>query len=401
VSVPNDGFVQRLDIEPTGGGILDGLTFGVKDLIDVAGTVTGCGNPTWAAEQVPAVVHAVAVEVLLGSGARCAGKTVTDEFAFSLVGENDFYGTPENPRAPGRIPGGSSSGSASAVAAGLVDFALGTDTAGSVRVPAANCGIVGLRPTWGRLAMAGIQPLAPSFDTLGFLARDAGVLAKVQDCYWPPERESREIKRVLMLREAWELADPEIQVARELITSQLRQAGLEVETIGLASLAEGELAEDMMAWKRVFSDAQWPEVWSTYGSWISAHGSIMGEKIAQNFTNVRTADRTHLAEASRRREETRQRVRAFLTQGIAIGLPTIPCPPPWRGEVDYDRLGSGYLPRTICLNAIAGIAGVPQISLPCSTASGLPMGFSLIGAAGSDRRLVELAKSARSIPRSA
>src|SRR4029077_4269094 len=124
-------------------------------------------------------VHAVCVEQLLAAGAHCVGKTVTDELAFSLIGENHFYGTPLNPAAPGRVPGGSSSGSASAVACGLADFALGTDTGGSVRVPASNCGLFGLRPSPGMISVAGVMPFAPTFDTVVVLTRDADVLARV------------------------------------------------------------------------------------------------------------------------------------------------------------------------------------------------------------------------------
>jgi len=197
-------------LEPTNSGALDGLNFAVKDLFDLAGTVTGCGNPTWAATHFPAVAHAVVVECLLQAGARCVGKTLTDEFAFSLVGENHFYGTPPNPKAPDRVPGGSSCGSASVVAAGLADFALGTDTAGSVRVPAANCGIPGLRPTWGRISVAGVQPLAPSFDTVGFFAGDLEVLARVAGVLLPSDVAPPPIRRVLMLEQGWNIADPEI-----------------------------------------------------------------------------------------------------------------------------------------------------------------------------------------------
>jgi amidase len=135
-----NAFVEYVEVEPTGSGSLDGLSFAVKDLIDIGGHETGCGNPTWRGTHPPASVNAVCVEQLLDAGARCVGKTVSDELAFSLLGENHFYGTPLNPKAPDRIPGGSSSGSASAVACGLVDFALGTDTGGSIRVPANNCG---------------------------------------------------------------------------------------------------------------------------------------------------------------------------------------------------------------------------------------------------------------------
>ena len=148
-SKESGAFVEEFSLPPTGEGPLAGLRFAVKDLIDVAGHRTGCGNPTWLATHPPATVHAVCVEQLLAAGAHCAGKTVTDEVAFSLLGQNHFYGTPLNPAAPDRVPGGSSSGSASAVACGLVDFALGTDTGGSVRVPASNCGVWGWRPTHG------------------------------------------------------------------------------------------------------------------------------------------------------------------------------------------------------------------------------------------------------------
>src|SRR6185437_5314020 len=152
--------------------------FAVKDTIDIAGFKTGCGNPRWRDSHPAAAVHAVCVEQLLLAGARCVGKTISDELAFSLLGENYFSGTPLNPKAPDRVPGGSSSGSASAVACGLVDFALGTDTGGSVRVPASNCGIWGIRTTHGRVSVAGVNPLSPTFDTVGILAKDADVLSR-------------------------------------------------------------------------------------------------------------------------------------------------------------------------------------------------------------------------------
>src|SRR5215211_651140 len=175
----SNAFVTTFDLPPTGSGPLDGLRFAVKDTIDLAGLKTGCGNPTWRDSHPAAVVHAVCVEQLLSAGARCVGKTISDELAFSLLGENHFYGTPLNPRAPDRVPGGSSSGSASAVACGLVDFALGTDTGGSTRVPANNCGVWGLRPSHGFISVAGVNPFAPTFDTVGILASSAEVLACV------------------------------------------------------------------------------------------------------------------------------------------------------------------------------------------------------------------------------
>src|SRR5947199_6802555 len=168
----SSAFLTTFELPPTGSGMLDGLCFAVKDLIDVAGWKTGCGNPTWRDSHPPAMAHAVCVEQLLRAGARCVGKTICDELAFSLLGENHFYGTPLNARAPDRVPGGSSSGSASAVAAGLCDTALGTDTGGSVRVPASFCGLYGIRPTHGRIDMSGVMPQAPRTGTTRWFARD-------------------------------------------------------------------------------------------------------------------------------------------------------------------------------------------------------------------------------------
>src|SRR5207302_1788453 len=169
----------RVHIEGRPGGPLSGLTFAAKDLFDVAGHPTGGGNPDWARSNPVPTRHAWAVQRLLDAGATLIGKTITDEVSLGIVGENAFYGTPLNSRAPDRVPGGSSSGSAAAVAAGLCDTALGTDTGGSVRVPASFCGLYGIRPTHGRLDLSGMMSQAPSSDTTGWFARDAETFARV------------------------------------------------------------------------------------------------------------------------------------------------------------------------------------------------------------------------------
>ena len=180
-SDPVHAFVDYPDVPVPNAAIgpLAGLTFAVKDIFDVAGYVTGCGSPEKRADDPPAATTAPAVQELLDAGARFAGKTHTAEIAFSLDGRNEHDGTPLNPAAPGRVPGGSSSGSAAAVAAGLVDFALGSDTGGSVRGPASFCGIVGMRPTYGRIDIAGAMPLAATLDTVGWFARSMDVFERV------------------------------------------------------------------------------------------------------------------------------------------------------------------------------------------------------------------------------
>src|SRR5437764_3737377 len=203
----SNAFVTTFDLSPTESGPLDGLRFAVKDTIDVAGFKTGCGNPTWRDSHPAAVVHAVCVEELLHAGARCIGKTISDELAFSLLGENHFYGTPLNAHAPDRVPGGSSSGSASAVACGLVDFALGTDTGGSVRVPASNCGIWGFRPSHGLISVAGVMPFAPTLDTVGIFTRSGALLEQVASVLLAteavPQTSTAEIGAIHLVREAF------------------------------------------------------------------------------------------------------------------------------------------------------------------------------------------------------
>src|SRR5438874_12092609 len=220
----SNAFVTTFDLPPTGSGSLDGLCFAVKDVIDVAGCKTGCGNPTWRDSHPTAVAHAVCVEQLLRAGASCVGKAICDELAFSLLGENYFDGTPLNPRAPDRVPGGSSSGSASAVACDLVEFALGTDTAGSTRVPASNCGIWGFRPSHDFVSVAGVTPLAPSFDTVSVLAQSADVLEKVGLVLLPGTPASpNKPTTIHLIREAFALADSDVQQALSKPLRRLRE----------------------------------------------------------------------------------------------------------------------------------------------------------------------------------
>src|SRR5215210_9424030 len=207
-------FVETIELGSIASGPLDGLNFAVKDLIDIGSHKTGCGNPSWRDTHPVATANAVCVEQLLSAGTRCVGKTVCDELAFSLIGENYFYGTPLNPKAPDRVPGGSSSGSASAVACGLADFALGTDTGGSVRVPASNCGIWGLRPSHGFISVAGVNPFAPTFDTVGILAGSAEALAGVASVLLVCEDiQGEEPGTIHLLEEACSIADPDVRRA--------------------------------------------------------------------------------------------------------------------------------------------------------------------------------------------
>ena len=310
----SNAFVTTFDLSPTGSGPLDGLRFAVKDTIDVAGFKTGCGNPTWRDSHPAAVVHAVCVEQLLLAGARCVGKTICDELAFSLLGENHFYGTPLNARAPDRVPGGSSSGSASAVACGLVDFALGTDTGGSTRVPASNCGIWGFRPSHDFISVAGVNPLAPSFDTVGVLAQSADVLAKVGLVLLAgvPVSASKPAT-IHLIREAFALADADVQQALSEPVRRLREIfGDAVRESSLQELVGDDAGGSFATWADTFCVIQWAEIESCLGAWIANARPEFGPEIAASFQLMSQLDRRRVAEAVQQREQYFRSLHEFL-----------------------------------------------------------------------------------------
>lgn len=382
--VPHGRFVR----DATAAGPLSGLRFAAKDLFDVAGRPTGAGQPTWLATHAPAQADAPLVAALSAAGATLCGKVLTDELAFSLHGANVHYGTPVNARAPGRVCGGSSSGSASAVAARRVDVALGTDTGGSTRVPASYCGLWGLRPTHGRLSVDGLVPLCPTFDTPTWLADDASVFGRVADVLlgttdpaaagWMP-------RRVLRPDDAWALADPAFQ--GPLARAQATLAAL----LGAAPVVVRTAPEDasLDAWRRAYVTVSSHEAWSVHGAWIDAHRPRFGDAIAGRWDAARRIAAADAAAARDGLAPIRARVRALLgDDGVAV-LPSAATAAPRRDDdpatVDAIRM------RTQALTCIAGIAGLPQVSVPWPVAGDAPIGVSLLGPAGSDRALVALA----------
>jgi amidase len=247
-----NAFVSVFTIAGAADGPLAGLTFGAKDIYDIAGHVTGCGSPDWVRTHNAAETTAPAVQALLDAGATLVGKTHTDEIAYSLMGVNAHYGTPINTKAPDRVPGGSSSGSVAATAAGLIDIGLGSDTGGSVRMPASFCGVYGIRTTHGRIDLAGVMPLAPSFDTAGWFARDAKTLARTGMAYGidtPAEASAR----LIIAQDAMVLASTETRVALTPALTALQ------EIFGAAAyenIADAPLAD----WREVFRVCQAAEV---------------------------------------------------------------------------------------------------------------------------------------------
>ncbi|HEX5000494.1 MAG TPA: amidase [Terriglobia bacterium] len=337
----------HVEVQGADNGPLAGLTCAIKDIYDIAGQKTGFGSPDWLRTHKPAVRTAPAVQLLLDAGARVIGKAQTEEMAWSLTGENAHYGTPVNVNAPGRIPGGSSSGSAAAVGAGLVDFAIGSDTGGSVRGPASYCGIVGIRPTHGRISMEGACPLAPSFDTCGWFARDPEVLEQVGRVLLRDDLPATKPGPLLLAQDAFALAEDAARAA--LVPAIEKVAALlgKPETVTVGD-------EPLTRWADYFRFIQGSEVWKAHGDWVTQARPQFGPGIRERFEWAPTVDRQDVALARRRREEITLRMSALLQGGAVLLLPGMPGIAPLRNSpapvVDAVRA------RALPMMSIAGLA---------------------------------------------
>jgi len=483
---------------------LRGLTMAVKDLYDVADHPTGFGSPAWlASHPAPATEHAAAVARLLSAGAALVGKTALDELAYSLNGENSHYGTPVNPAAGarGRVPGGSSSGSASAVGQGLADAALGSDTGGSVRVPASYCGLCGFRPTHGRVPMQGARPLAASFDTGGWLARDAATLRRVGAALLtplpeggpsggcpPPPLAGGARPRWLVARDAFALASPAAQralyapLAARLDAVSVVLGGPPTEVDLAPAPALGGEDDDgegdggggggdndtgagapppsssppppawrpdlstLAGWADIFRVAQAREIWREHGAWVTearagaSHAaspsgdggggggggwplSLFGPGVDDRLRMAASITDADAARAGRARAAVAAHLDALLGSDGVLVLPSAPGPAVRVGAPAAEL--DAWRRRLLSLTCAAGLAGLPQVSLPigmavpedvsaAAAADGgasegggggaggegggaplllLPVGLSLIGPRGSDEGLLEIAES--------
>ncbi len=376
--VPHGRFVM----EPTASGALSGLRFAAKDVFDVAGYPTGAGNPTWLATHPVPIESSPVVAQLLAAGATLVGKVLTDELAYSLHGDNVHYGTPINSAALNCGPGGSSSSSAAAVAAHLVDFALGTDTGGSTRVPASYTGLWGLRTTHGLVSAQGLVPLHPSFDTVTWLAHDSATFERVGAELLPASH--FEPQRVLILQDAWALANPvfaePLQRARDALAALLGTQAVAQRFAGDTPLTD---------WRQVYATAGAHEGWTTHGAWITEHAPHFGAPIAARWKAASqvTDEAARLARDQAR--AIRQQVRDLLgADGVAI-LPSAASLAP-RRDADPSAVDAVRL-RTMAITCIAGLTGLPQVSLPVRLAGGGVLGVSLLSPAGSNLALTRLA----------
>ncbi|WP_075358669.1 amidase [Caballeronia sordidicola] len=374
----------KVDVEHASNGSLSGLTFGVKDLFDVAGYPTGCGNPHMLAMSGVKSTHAFVVEQLLEAGAELSGKTYTDELAFSMIGKNVHFGMPSNGAAPDRITGGSSSGSASAVSNHLCDFAIGTDTGGSIRAPASNCGVFGLRPTHGKVSLDGCMALSPSLDTGGWLARDSKTLARVGKVLLGMDSGALtpNLEILTSVELADKLSDEVAAVFFEMLVHVSTRLDAKVRRERVSAMPIDEVCS-------AFRYIQGYEAWESHGSTIETYDLQLGETVRDRFSWSRSV--THeQSEASRViRSEFRTDFVSRLSNNKVLAIPTMPSAAPLI-SADENTLDT-YRANAIRMLCVSSLSGCPQISMPLMLIEGAPLGFSLIGPPGSDTELIALA----------
>jgi amidase len=381
-------FVPHGRVEAAGAeaGPLLGTTFAVKDIFDVAGTVTGRGNPDWLASHEPARANAPAVQALLDAGSRLLGKTVTEELAFSVVGINPYYGAPTNVAARGRVAGGSSSGSAAAVAGGLVDLALGSDTGGSVRVPASYCGIYGMRPTHGRISLDGVMPLAPSFDTVGWFARDPKLFSAAGRVLLgdirPGDRAPRgRPGRALLATDAFACLEPGIE---ETLRPAIRHLETRLGEAAPVTVSDGGLA----AWYHVFRTLQGAEAWAAHGAWIESAKPRLGPLLRQRLEFVKTITDDEVGKARERRRAICERLDELLGGTTVLIVPSAAGVAPRVDATVAEQ--EAVRDRVIPITCIASLCGLPQVSLPLARLEAGPVGVSLIAPRDRDDLLLDL-----------
>lgn len=356
-SDPSAIWITRLDPDRDLLAHDDGVRIAVKDCIDVAGTITTAGSIVLAETAEVAEVDAPCLAGFRAAGARIMGKTNLHELCFGSSGINPHFGTPENPLDPRRIPGGSSSGSAVAVASGQVDIGIGTDTAGSIRNPAACCGILGLKPTFGVVPVEGVRPLAPSLDTVGVLARTVAAAAQgaalLDDRLVARDLEASTTVGRIRLPDT----DPTIDAA---IDSALLDAGLELVEISLPGweIAHAAALSILFGEALIVNDDLWRH-----------HHDRLGADLVERFTFAQAISPAELGDARAQREPWRQELAEVLGEVGVLALPTLAQYPARIGE-------HAVAPNPAC--PAINLSGFPSLALPVPSGGLLPASIQLV-----------------------
>lgn len=373
---------EDVKLSPLQSGLLNFYTFAIKDVFAIKDYTNSAGNPDWLRTHEPAKQNAVVIDKLLNNGATLHGTTLTDEMMYSLNGQNAHYGTPVNPKAPDCIPGGSSNGSAVAVAAHLTDFAIGTDTGGSVRIPSSYCGIYGFRPTYGAVSIEGCIPLSKSFDTVGWMANDAETLQLIGKCLLENDCDEDDFYKLYFPIEAWGLLNDAVRLAFSPILEILEGKFDNTQWLTISN-------QGLQEWAEAFRVIQGTEVWEEHGEWVEKVKPAFGPGIAQRF---QAASQMKKSDAEPWREfqtKTGSFLSKLLDSDGLIVIPTAhetaPSLTAGSDELEQNRA------KNMQLTCIAGLGGLPQITLPLVTFDHKPIGLSFIANRGRDKQLLKWA----------
>ena len=349
----------------------NGIRLAVKDLIDVAGVPTTAGSRALAATAAAAERDAPCLAGARAAGARIVGKANLNELAYGASGVTEYFCTPVNPLDPGRVPGGSSSGSAVAVAGGEADLAFGSDTGGSIRVPAAFCGITGLKTTHGRIPLGGVWPLAPSMDTIGPMARDVtGVAAGLALLEPGFSVDVTAAARVGRIRPGGFGVDPVIDAA---VDAALARCGVEVIDVELPSWDLASRTSD------VIIDAE-AVISNRVLLADPARRDLLGTRVRASLAEAQAVTPAQLLKARAGQERWRAAMAAALREAGLLALPTVPFFPP--------RLDAAIRPGYLALTRPVTLAGVPALALPVPTGRRLPASLQLIGGPNAEALLL-------------
>lgn len=358
-------------------GSLKGATVAVKDLYAIEGQRIGVGVRAYL-EQAPIEERtAPAVQSLLDAGADVLGIAQTDQFAYSIAGLNPDYGTPPNPAVPGAVPGGSSSGPAAAVAMGQASIGLGTDTAGSIRVPASYQGLWGLRTTHGAISLEAVAPLAPRYDTVGWMTRDGETLLAAARASFSGDPHVMPSDRVLASPQCGVVVDPGVRQAFHALLERL-QVRVDLETVDLPELRRLYNA---------FRVTQSAEAWRADGEWVTANPGVIAPDVAERFAFAASVTPEMEAEGLLEVAALAEEINAVLGSAVLV-LPSAASAAP-RLDADPADLQAAR-EATLSLTAIAGLTGRPALTVPLMTTPDGPVGLCLVGPRGSDLALIEL-----------
>jgi amidase len=358
-------------------GILSKLNFVLKDMCNIKGLKTSCGNPDFHNFCEPATKNALFLDKVLNDGATLCGITVCDEFFYSVIGENNHYGTPQNLEAPNCVPGGSSSGSAAALTTNNYDFSIGSDTGGSVRVPASFCGLLGIRPTHNRINPDGVYPMAPSFDTIGWFAKDIEIFNKVGKVLLNENIKTKKIfNKFVIASDLLDLVDEDIKTQ---FYDYCNKKFPDIQKIKLSQFSKSDIANN-------FRIIQGGEIKDNFVPWINKNNPIISPEINSRIIMASNISNDEITNADLFRKSLISEINKTLPEGDIAIFPTTPFSAPHCGQSDTD-LGADRK-KIMEITSIAGMTSRPEISIPIFKGKTGPVGFSILGWKNSDEILL-------------